>query len=99
MQLPYLAQAQLGELAGQTLDLDDFWQVSQAQWVWLLRQNLGQVVAMSELVTVYEQYHARLAPLMRRIRRTDWLIDQVVYQLYGLTEEEIGVVEGRPSAR
>ncbi len=41
-------------------------------------------------------YHARLAPLMRRIRRTDWLIDQVVYQVYGLTEEEIGVVEGRP---
>jgi hypothetical protein len=89
-----LAQAQLGELAGQTLDLDDFWQVSQAQWMWLLRQNLGQVANMSGLVTVYEQYHARLAPLMRRIRRTDWLIDQVVYQLYGLTEEEIGVVGG-----
>jgi hypothetical protein len=93
-----LARAQLGELAGQTLGLDDFWQVNQAQWVWLLRQNLGQVAAMSGLVTVYERYHARLAPLMRRIRRTDWLIDQVVYRLYGLTEEEIGVVEGRPSA-
>jgi hypothetical protein len=34
---------------------------------------------------------------MRRIRRTDWLIDQVVYQAYGLTEEEIGVVEGQPN--
>jgi len=32
---------------------------------------------------------------MQRIQRTDWLIDQVVYQLYDLTEEEIGVVEGR----
>ena len=94
-----LARAQLGELAGHTLDLDDFWQVSQAQWVWLLRDNLGQVAAMSELVAVYERYHARLAPLMRRLRRTDWLIDQVVYQLYGLTEEEIGVVEGSPGAR
>ncbi len=93
-----LARAQLGELAGRALDLDDFWQVDQAQWVWLLRDNLGQVAAMSELVAVYERYHARLAPLMRRIRRTDWLIDQVVYQAYGLTEEEIGVVEGRPGA-
>jgi hypothetical protein len=88
-----LARAQLGDLASQTLDLDDFWQLNQAQWMWLLRQNLGQVAAMSGLVGVYEQYHARLAPLMRRIQRTDWLIDQVVYQLYGLTEEEIGVVE------
>jgi hypothetical protein len=29
------------------------------------------------------------------ISRTDRLIDQIVYQLYGLTEEEIAVVEGR----
>ncbi len=50
---------------------------------------------MSDLVAVYEQYRAQLAPLMRRIRRTDRLIDRVVYQLYGLTEEEIAVVEGR----
>jgi len=28
------------------------------------------------------------------IRSTDWLIDQIVYRLYGLTEEEIRVVEG-----
>ncbi len=28
------------------------------------------------------------------IRSTDWLIDQVVYRLYGLTEEEVRVVEG-----
>jgi hypothetical protein len=26
--------------------------------------------------------------------RTDYLIDQIVYQLYGLTEEEIAIVEG-----
>ena len=28
------------------------------------------------------------------IRSTDWLIDQIVYRLYGLSEEEIRVVEG-----
>jgi hypothetical protein len=27
------------------------------------------------------------------IRSTDWLIDQIVYRLYGLTEEEVRVVE------
>jgi hypothetical protein len=28
------------------------------------------------------------------LARTDWLIDRGVYRLYGLTEEEIAVVEG-----
>jgi len=35
-----------------------------------------------------------LRPLYERIRDTDRLIDDVVYRLYGLTEEEIRVVEG-----
>jgi hypothetical protein len=35
-----------------------------------------------------------LHPLLARIEATDQLIDQTVYQLYGLTEEEIAVVEG-----
>ena len=37
---------------------------------------------------------ATLSPLLTRIQQTDELIDQVVYQLYGLTDEEIAVVEG-----
>jgi len=37
-----------------------------------------------------------LRPLLARIAATDRLIDQVVYHLYGLTEEEIAVVEGTP---
>jgi len=35
-----------------------------------------------------------LAEVNQKIEKTDGLIDQVVYQLYGLSEEEIGVVEG-----
>jgi hypothetical protein len=34
-----------------------------------------------------------LRPLYERIGATDRLLDQIVYQLYGLTEEEIAVVE------
>jgi len=30
---------------------------------------------------------------MDKIEKTDQLIDQIVYRLYGLTEEEIRVVE------
>lgn len=30
-----------------------------------------------------------------KLKQTGWLIDQIVYNLYGLTEEEIKVVEGR----
>jgi hypothetical protein len=36
---------------------------------------------------------SKLTPLFDRIRGTDGLIDQIVYGLYGLTEEEIKVVE------
>ncbi len=38
----------------------------------------------------------KLLPLRERIEKTDRLIDAVVYRLYGLTEEEIGIVEGGP---
>ena len=37
----------------------------------------------------------KLGPLLERIRKTDELIDATVYRLYGLTEEEIGIVEGK----
>ncbi|HYL42224.1 MAG TPA: hypothetical protein VEU97_02460 [Ktedonobacteraceae bacterium] len=33
--------------------------------------------------------------MKERLARTDALIDKVVYRLYGLTEEEIAVVETR----
>jgi hypothetical protein len=33
--------------------------------------------------------------LREQIRQTDELIDTVVCRLYGLTEEEIGIVEGK----
>jgi hypothetical protein len=36
-----------------------------------------------------------LRPLLADIEATDRIIDRIVYQLYGLTEEEIAVVEGK----
>ena len=47
---------------------------------------------------VLERYQHSLdavLPLKEQLQRTDNLIDAVVYRLYGLTEEEIQVVEGK----
>ena len=43
----------------------------------------------------FEGSVGKLLPLQGCIRQTDELIDAVVYRLYGLTEEEIGIVEGK----
>ncbi len=42
----------------------------------------------------FEGSMGKLLPLRERIRQTDGLIDAVVYRLYGLTDEEIRIVEG-----
>ena len=41
----------------------------------------------------FESSVNELRPLLARIENTDRLIDQVVYKLYGLTDEEIEIVE------
>jgi hypothetical protein len=54
--------------------------------------------AMEPLLRVargrWEQSRAALAPILHAIRATDRLIDLIVYRLYGLTDEEIDLVEG-----
>jgi hypothetical protein len=42
----------------------------------------------------YDSSVVKLKPLMVKIDATDALIDQIVYKLYGLTEEEIKIVKG-----
>jgi hypothetical protein len=47
--------------------------------------DLSQIIDLSE----------KLAAVRARIAATDRLIDLIVYRLYGLTEEEVAIVEGR----
>jgi len=47
----------------------------------------------------FEGSVGKLAPLRERILQTDVLIDAVVYKLYGLTAEEIAIVERREIAK
>ena len=68
----------------------------------ILRKNKNRLgVSLSDTGLVdrirkmYEESLQRVLPLKERLGKTDALIDAVVYRLYGLTEEEIGVVEGR----
>lgn len=48
-----------------------------------------------EIEQRYQESLNRVLPLKEQLSKTDALIDQVVYKLYGLTEEEIQVVEGK----
>jgi len=47
----------------------------------------------AKIRAAWERSMEMLCPLLARIAATDRLIDQIVYRLYGLTEEEIAVVE------
>ena len=62
------------------------------------RALAGRVPNMSDLVAVYRRHGAGYRDLCTRLARTDWLIDQIVYKLYGLTDKEIAIVEGRAGA-
>jgi len=57
--------------------------------------SLNDTRLLARLRAEYEKSLDTLRPIKTQLARTDRLIDQVVYRLYGLTEEEIAVVEGR----
>ena len=62
----------------------------------MVRASGRDVRAQSTLQTIqskFEQSVSRLQPLLQRIASTDRLIDLIVYRLYGLTEEEVAIVE------
>ena len=59
-----------------------------------IKELVGSVSGLSKLVQVYREHAPLVANLDERLRVTDHLIDQIVYKLYGLTDEEIAIVEG-----
>jgi hypothetical protein len=65
----------------------------------VLRRNRARLAVNPDSRTFQEQAArefgesmGKLTPLKARLRATDDLIDRLVYRLYGLTEEEIGLV-------
>jgi hypothetical protein len=61
------------------------------------RLRTSPEAAATQLRLAYEKSLGILQPLLRRIARTDRLIDLIVYRLYNLTPEEVEVVEGAMS--
>ena len=62
----------------------------------LKKLHLTQVPMMPDVdLSELARLDRELTETKRKIRLTDDLIDQIVYKLYGLTEEEIAIVEGR----
>jgi hypothetical protein len=55
-----------------------------------------KIMALCELQATSKTSHDR-AVLQRHIDTTDRQIDRLVYELYGLTEQEIRIVEGKTS--
>ena len=55
--------------------------------------TLPEPVDVTEGVASYRRTKERAADLDEKIERTDDLIDEIVYELYGLTDEEIEIVE------
>jgi hypothetical protein len=72
----------------------------------ILRQNRARLktdpTARAFQERLSQEYQAsldKLLPLKGRLAATDRLIDLIVYRLYGLTEDEVAVVEGSVEVR
>jgi hypothetical protein len=68
-------------------DFDEFY-----KWLRKNGENFG-ATEYGKLRSEFDKYKAELVALIGKINDTDRLIDDIVYILYGLTEEEIEIVE------
>jgi type I restriction-modification system DNA methylase subunit len=90
----YFAQY-LEQLPIRTIDFSDPADVARhARMVSLVEKMLSLNKQLPEAATPHEK-----TALERQIEATDGQIDALVYELYGLTEEEIGIVEGKAGSK
>jgi len=87
----YLGDYQKGE---EHLLFKDFWKILEKNKT-RIQATLKSRELYENIKSEYEKSLSKLLPLKENLRKTDWLIDQIVYRLYGLTEEEIKIVEGQ----
>jgi hypothetical protein len=83
--------------------LDDFWKLETPELFTHFKKNKKVLATLQasltdavedRIRTRFEKAKAVILPLEQQIAFTDHLIDQIVYKLYGLTEDEIRLVEG-----
>ncbi|MBC7221234.1 N-6 DNA methylase [Candidatus Bipolaricaulota bacterium] len=90
----YLGDYQKGE---PELPFTEFWGILQKNKN-RIRRPLSHEF-MAQLRAAYERSLSKLRPIKERLRLTDGLIDQIVYRLYGLTEDDIKTVDERRQPR
>lgn len=85
----YLGDYQKGK---EHLSFEELWKILEKNKN-RVQANLKSRGLFDGIKTEYEKSLSRLLSLKEKLRKTDWLIDQIVYKLYGLTEEEIRIIE------
>ena len=88
----YLGDYQKGEAELSYAGLEDILYKNKAK----LGVSLSEGRLQERLRTEYEASLKLLRPVKASLAWTDGVIDQIVYKLYGLTDEEIAIVEGKP---
>jgi hypothetical protein len=87
---PQVLMGQLDQLPIRTVELADSADKSRHDRMVAL---VEQMLDLHERIAAVKTEHEKTA-LQRQIDATDKQIDQLVYELYGLTEEESAIVEG-----
>lgn len=85
----------VNESSHATRHLDESLAWSEDAFKAFIKTLAGNVQGLSSLVNMYRAHNPTYRELTSRIEASDRLIDKIVYQLYGLTEEDIAIVEGR----
>ncbi|MDD2666607.1 MAG: N-6 DNA methylase [Methanocellales archaeon] len=88
-----LAKTYVEENSHTTYGLDEALQWSSDAFKNFVKLLAGKVSNLSDILSVYEKHSDEVGGIAQRIEATDELIDQIVYKLYGLTEDEIKIVE------
>ncbi|HSX24607.1 MAG TPA: hypothetical protein VLG69_01430 [Candidatus Andersenbacteria bacterium] len=74
--------------------LNKWWLLEFSEFISAMKLKLS-LQQKDELLSLFEKYRTECFEFDNEIRKTDHEIDQLVYKLYGLTEEEKASVEGQ----
>ena len=74
--------------------LNKWWTLDYSSFIGALKVKLT-LAQKDELLSVFDKYSTELIALDNEIQETEKEIDQLVYELYDLTKEEVAIVEGK----
>jgi len=72
--------------------LNEWWTMDFADFTKTLKLTKLSLAEKDDLMTLYEKYKAELSSLTTKIAKTDRVIDDMVFDLYGLSDEEREII-------